>query len=628
MKKFATIFTLLCTAAFAQQTAVFTDTRDGKTYKIAKIGEQTWMAENLNYEAKGSVCYGNNQANCKKYGKLYDWNAAVEVCPKGWHLPSNDEWNTLMDLAGDKMVAGNVLKASSGWENNGNGMDDYGFAALPGGERGLNGNFVLAGSDGLWWSRTEHENSNAYIYGMNAKVKVYHDNYGKGYLFSVRCLQDPKRKNLSKFFAGGEGTKENPYIINTKEHLKNFSTLVNGGDYFENEVVKLGANIMLNDTANWKKWGQNPPINSWVPIGGEGNEQGAVTFKGTFDGDGHIVGGVYINSTKDRQGFFGYLDSSAEVKNLGIVASYVKGEDIVGGLVGGNGDTFQNKNDDLYHHEKGCNISNSYFIGTVMGKISVGGLVGVNYGGVSNGHSAGTVKGNMYVSGLVGLNNFGFINNSHSSSTVIGSEHAGGLVGENGGIVVNSHYTGNISGEYAIGGLVGYNNDSIFNSYSAAVVKGDRNVGGLVGLNSSGVISNSYSKSAVKGNSRTGGLTGRMNCSIIINSYSNGLVTGGKDQVNGMVGFKNKEECTHSGTGAAIRTFYDKQTSQRSDKCKNAAKTSAEMKRKSTYAGWNFEKIWAIDPKINNGYPYLLGNDYIEIYEFTEDYDKDTCPRP
>ena len=109
------------------------DNRDGKKYKTVTIGSKTWMAENLNYEAKGSKCYENKDENCTTYGRLYNWSTAMKACPSGWHLPSKTEYEALDKAVGGEEVAGKKLKAKSGWNKNGNGTDDFGFPAMPGG---------------------------------------------------------------------------------------------------------------------------------------------------------------------------------------------------------------------------------------------------------------------------------------------------------------------------------------------------------------------------------------------------------------------------------------------------------------------------------------------------------------
>ena len=172
----------------SQQKGTFTDSRDGKKYGTAKIGTQTWMAENLNYDAEG-VCYNNEPANCQKYGRLYNWNTALKVCPKGWHLPSTAEWNTLVDFAGDK-IAGKKLKARSGWNSN-NGSDIYGFSALPGGNGDFFGHFSDVGDGGYWWSATESNASGAYLRGMRYNYAyVGSGDFAKSSFYSVRCVQD------------------------------------------------------------------------------------------------------------------------------------------------------------------------------------------------------------------------------------------------------------------------------------------------------------------------------------------------------------------------------------------------------------------------------------------------------
>jgi uncharacterized protein (TIGR02145 family) len=168
------------------QKGTFSDSRDGRKYGTIEIGPLIWFSENLDYEAEGSKCYGNEPTNCQKYGRLYDWNTALKVCPKGWHLPSNDEWQELVDFVGGGEVAGTKLKAKDF-----GGTDDYGFSALPGGSGYSSGDFYDVGYDGDWWSSTEGSAANAYGRLMgHDDADVDKDYYDKTSLYSVRCVQD------------------------------------------------------------------------------------------------------------------------------------------------------------------------------------------------------------------------------------------------------------------------------------------------------------------------------------------------------------------------------------------------------------------------------------------------------
>jgi len=158
---------------------------DMSGYRTVDINGQIWMAENLNCNVAGSKC-GNvltgdgslvdeNTTTCDTYGRLYDWCTAMSVCPSGWHLPSNDEWQKLVDFAGGDL----------------NGEDKYGFSALPGGS-GTNssGNFTDVGYGGYWWSASESNRDAAYGRYMHRYVWNWNSVGKSSYLFSVRYLQD------------------------------------------------------------------------------------------------------------------------------------------------------------------------------------------------------------------------------------------------------------------------------------------------------------------------------------------------------------------------------------------------------------------------------------------------------
>jgi uncharacterized protein (TIGR02145 family) len=196
---------------------------DIANYRTVVIGNQTWMAENLNYAVDGSKCYDNKSANCDKYGRLYDWATAMAlpsdcnsttcvsqigakhkgICPDGWHIPSNADWDRLVRYVDGSSgtsspyyspTAGRYLKAASGWNEGGNGTDSYGFAALPGGAGDSGGNFGNVGYYGYWWSASEYSSLSAYYRGMFYGYEdVYHNvsyDENESFLCSVRCLQD------------------------------------------------------------------------------------------------------------------------------------------------------------------------------------------------------------------------------------------------------------------------------------------------------------------------------------------------------------------------------------------------------------------------------------------------------
>src|SRR6056297_474152 len=166
---------------------------DGNVYSTVIIGDQEWMAENLKTttyndgtsidlvtddtdwenNTTGAYCwYDNDQANyAETYGALYNWHAVNNgnLCPDGWHVPTDAEWTTLEDyITSDGHIGteGAALKATYGWYDDGNGTDDYGFSALPGGGRHYDYSFFGEGYFGSWWSSTESSSSIAWVRGL------------------------------------------------------------------------------------------------------------------------------------------------------------------------------------------------------------------------------------------------------------------------------------------------------------------------------------------------------------------------------------------------------------------------------------------------------------------------------
>jgi len=164
---------------------IFTDTRTNKQYNVIKINNTMWMTENLNYNAKGSLCYENKSENCNKYGRLYDWDVAQTVCPSPWRLPNHNDWISLIEGSGG-LSAGKKLKSKQNW----NGEDSYGFSALPSGFTKSQG-FAEIGEKGYWWTSDASNSSYGKHKYMSSDLEgVYHSEYPKSVGLSVRCVMD------------------------------------------------------------------------------------------------------------------------------------------------------------------------------------------------------------------------------------------------------------------------------------------------------------------------------------------------------------------------------------------------------------------------------------------------------
>lgn len=190
------------------------DSRDANSYQTVQIGTQCWMKENLNYTSANSWCYENNSSNCNTYGRLYTWDAVTGgtssssnpsgvqgVCPSGWHVPSDAEWQQLEIYLGmDPSVAnttgwrgtdqGDQLKSTTLWTAGGSATNTSGFSALPGGDRRTSGTFLSLGDGGGWWSATEDGSYAWRRYLIFSLATVGRHTVEKGDGYAVRCLRD------------------------------------------------------------------------------------------------------------------------------------------------------------------------------------------------------------------------------------------------------------------------------------------------------------------------------------------------------------------------------------------------------------------------------------------------------
>jgi uncharacterized protein (TIGR02145 family) len=187
----------------------FADPRDGKVYKTTCIGDQVWMAENLNYNVSGSLFYDNESANGDIYGRLYNWEMIMNgqassdlvpsgvrgICPEGWHVPSQNEWNILINYLGGELYAGGAIRDTVGWNPPNTGAtNSSGFTAKPGGFENSEGFFSDMGNQALWWTSTVDivlpGGRSMYVIHGNQVPLVLFYSFPPNFHLSCRCVKD------------------------------------------------------------------------------------------------------------------------------------------------------------------------------------------------------------------------------------------------------------------------------------------------------------------------------------------------------------------------------------------------------------------------------------------------------
>jgi len=366
-------------------------------------------------------------------------------------------------------------------------------------------------------------------------------------------------------YSGGTGTAEDPYRIATKEDLLALAADTN--DYTAHFV--LTADIDLSGHTFTTALIASGRESSWYDFEG-------TPFTGVFDGNGHIISNLTIDTKgagNDYLGLFGKISETSQVKNLGIEDVSIiggSGSTYLGGLAGVNGD----------YDRGGGTITNCYSTGQFSGDDDIGGLVGRNLGTMSNCYSTSQVQGghkSYRLGGLVGANRDGDITNSYSAGAVTGGGNSRGL-----------------------GGLVGINEGTMSNCYSTSQVQGEWSsfeLGGLVGWNFQGTITNCYATGSVSGGNysgNVGGLVGGSYDAAIINCYATGQVSGAY-RVGGLVA---------NNSSMVIYSYWDVETSGLAESAAGEGKTTEQLHNIDTFSNWAAEPaVWTIDE--GSDYPHL-----------------------
>ena len=403
-------------------------------------------------------------------------------------------------------------------------------------------------------------------------------------------------------FGDADGSSDDPYIIEDAEDLKAFRDKVNSGE--ADACAKLTANIVLDCDKD----------NQWTPIG-----SGSEPYKGTFDGNGKTISGIYINNDGYEQGLFGRIGEGGTVKNLGIEDSWIKGYRYVGGIAGSSHGSITgcyNEGEVSGGNEVGGiagyssgSIEGCYNTGEVSGSDSVGGIAGDSIiGRIEGCYNTGEVSGSgIYVGGIVGPG--GSIEDCYNTGSVNGGNEVGGIAGYSYGSIEGCYNTGEVSGGNRVGGIAGNSDDSIEGCYNTGSVSGRDYVGGMAGYTRHCSITDCYNTGKVRGSNYVGGIMGNSGGGRIEGCYNTGEVRG-SDYVGGIAGFSygSIEGCYYLEGSAA-------------DDSRGTPLTETEFADIEKFTDWKFsgeDAVWKMD--VGLARPVLKSNpEKSEYGDGTED---------
>lgn len=371
--------------------------------------------------------------------------------------------------------------------------------------------------------------------------------------------------------------------INTVADLAQIAYLVNSGTTLSGKTIVLKSNLDLTD-------------HYWTPIG----SSSTYYLDADFNGNGKTITGLYITTTSNYQGLFGY--TKGKIKNLSVVSGIISGGSYTAALAG-------------YCNDSIVNCSNN---AAVIGVGYVGGLVGKNdYGVVYNCCNTKPVQGtSSYVGGIAGYS-LGNILDSYNTATITSSASSlGGISGYNFGLIQECYNTGAVSASGWAGGIVGTNTKKINSCYNTgSVTIQDDYAGGIAGdVESGGTISNCYNRGTIKSTNSyvIGGLAGQNYYGAVQYSYNTGTIS-----VSAYASYVGAVVGKNDG-GTLNCCYYDKQTCSNYKGINNAdvsyqaeGLTTSSIKSTSLFSYLNFSSngtYWKADyaTNINDGYHILL----------------------